>query len=552
MVPRQWLAEQAPPPVLDRVALENPVTAELTEQVPLTDTPSLVAGPLRSRVLDAVTVVAAPYRLAVSQVPADPWQLSMHLVDAQGTVLGLFIERVRGDGRYYKHGGGLGLWYNWEKRPDGGDPAWLVPVLEAVAELLLSPAVAGISDALPVRRPSLSVVRGLLSPVEHIEAVGAAGTLPSVPVRVPPDAREAVPPPDPKRPYARLRVLGAEDVERFFHVDYEFDAGADVDQPPTARIGIIYQCNQPCTFCVLAEMNTHIPPARVYGALDASRARGARRVILTGGEPTLCRNLLDYVCYARQQGFTTIELQTNATILDDRELAVRLRQAGLTDAQVSLHGPDGEISDRLTGAPGTHRRTLAGITNLLDAGVNVLLNHLVFRDNCHLLLEFVEMVERRWGRYREHLILQFHSPLNEFARLEHARKHIARYSEYASQLRRAIDRALELGYAVKDLQDPTGIPALCVLGTGSDYLGPIVSRARNGKSGFLSAGADYVGVVLPQRVKPRSHRWESEWMMRVEACRSCDIADACMGVPRGYVELYGEDEFRPVRLTPTS
>ena len=123
-------------------------------------------------------------------------------------------------------------------------------------------------------------------------------------------------------------------------------------------------------------------------------------------------------------------------------------------------------------------------------------------------------------------IIQFHSPLSEFARPELARQHIARYTEYAARLRHAIDRGRELGYWVRDLQDPTGIPALCVLGADSSYLGPILS----------------------QRVKPRFHRWESGWLMRVAACQTCEITDACMGVPKGYVAIHGEEEFRSIHL----
>jgi hypothetical protein len=171
-----------------------------------------------------------------------------------------------------------------------------------------------------------------------------------------------------------------------------------------------------------------------------------------------------------------------------------------------------------------------GIGNLLDTGARVLLNHLIFRDNCHLLVDFVEMVERRWGQHREKLIIQFHSPLSEFAQIENGRKHIARYSEYADTLRRAVDRARVLGYWVKDLQDPTGIPALCVLGADSKYLGPILS----------------------QRIKPRFHRWESEWMTRVDACSRCEISDYCMGIPKGYLQLYGDAEFQAIRLSDLS
>ena len=329
-----------------------------------------------------------------------------------------------------------------------------------------------------------------------------------------------------KNPGRRLKVLGAAEVEHFFHVDYDYSASADQAEigKPTSRIGVIYRCNQVCTFCELADMDVDLAPEKVEAALDSARARGSTRVILTGGEPTLCRDLERYVRYAKALGFEEIELQTNAVLLDRGDLAARLVTAGLTSAQVSLHGPDPAISDRLTAAPGTHARTLGGVSALLCQGARVLLNHLIFKDNCHLLEDFVELCRERFLPFRERLVVQFHSPRNEFPTVAEALAHVPRYAEYADGLRRAVDRARGYGFTVRDLQDPTGIPALCVLGADERYL----------------------GAIATQEQRPRYHAWESSWLTRVPACADCALADACMGVPRHYLALYGDGEFRAV------
>ncbi|AKF03235.1 radical SAM protein [Sandaracinus amylolyticus] len=323
----------------------------------------------------------------------------------------------------------------------------------------------------------------------------------------------------------RLRVLGANDVKTFFHVDYDYAPIGDgaAHERPTSRIGLVYRCNQTCTFCELADMDVDLSKDDVRAALDAARARGSTRVILTGGEPTLSRDLVDHVRYARSIGFEEIELQTNAVLLDKPGAARALADAGLTSAQVSLHGPDSAISDRLTAAPGTHARTLRGVDALLEAGVRVLLNHLIFVDNAPLLLDFVDLVVTRWSARRDRLVVQFHSPRNEFATREEGLRHVPRYSDYATRLRAAIDRARAAGLNVRDLQDPTGIPSLCVLG----------------------ADASYLGTITAQRTLPRYHAWESDWLTRVAACEPCAMRDACMGVPKHYLALHGDAEFRP-------
>lgn len=375
------------------------------------------------------------------------------------------------------------------------------------------------------------------------EACAACGLAPSCTVSADQLARSAGPPGQPssslvrpiadaaafsrpgRSPGARLRVLGKEDVDRFFAVHYDYGKEVAV---PTSRIGILYRCNQVCTFCELADMDTEVPPPRVRAAIDEARARGSIRVIVTGGEPTLSRHLVDHVRYAKEKGMSIIELQTNAVLLDDPALARALAEAGLTSAQISLHGPDSQISDRLTAAPGTHARTLRGVDNLLANGVRCLLNHLIFRDNMHLLVDFVEMVHARWGEHKNNLVVQLHSPRNEFSRREDAMRHVAKYSEYAQILRRAIDRARELGIPTHDLQDPTGIPALCVLGADEAYLGRIVAQAE----------------------RPRFHAWESDWLTHVDKCDSCDVRPACMGIPKPYLALFGDAEFVPIRRGP--
>ena len=332
-----------------------------------------------------------------------------------------------------------------------------------------------------------------------------------------------------KNPGKRLRVLGADDVRKFFHVDYDYadigDADAVEHGRPTSRIGLIYRCNQTCMFCELADMDVELSPEEIRAALDAARARGSTRVILTGGEPTLSRDLATHIAYARSIGFLEIELQTNAVLLDREGAARALCAAGLTSAQVSLHGPDATISDALTAAPGTHARTLRGVDALLDAGARVLLNHLIFSDNAPLLLEFIDLVIARWGAHRERLVVQFHSPRNEFPTREEGLRHVPRYSTYAARLREAIDRGRAAGLSIRDLQDPTGIPSLCILGADTAYL----------------------GEIGPQRAFPRYHAWESDWLTRVAACSECAMRDACMGIPKHYLALHGDSEFRSIR-----
>ncbi len=103
-----------------------------------------------------------------------------------------------------------------------------------------------------------------------------------------------------KNPGARLRVLGKHDVEKFFLVHYDY--GKEV-ATPTSRLGILYRCNQVCTFCELADMDTEVAPERVRAAIDEARGRGSVRLIVTGGGTNLVAPSERPHCLCKVRGF---------------------------------------------------------------------------------------------------------------------------------------------------------------------------------------------------------------------------------------------------------
>jgi sulfatase maturation enzyme AslB (radical SAM superfamily) len=328
-------------------------------------------------------------------------------------------------------------------------------------------------------------------------------------------------------PAGRLKVLGAKDAEKFFHVDYEW---GEVKGGDTSRVGIIYRCNQWCSFCNLADMDVKMPVEKVRAAIKRARERGSTEIILTGGEPTLSPHVFDHVAYAKELGFTDICIQTNAVRIARSDIAERLRAVGLTKAQVSLHGPDAAVSDRLTQAPGTHAKTVEGIGKLLEQGVTILVNHLIFKQNYHLLVPFVEFAKERWGRYASRVVLQFRSAKHEFNTDEDARENIPLYAEFTKPLLEAIALAKRYGFGTSHVLDPVGVPSLCVLG---------------------SHGVD-VDALIARDDHPAHHAWESDWFTRIEACRTCGVSAVCQGVRKDYVQLYGESEFHPLPVLPAT
>lgn len=153
----------------------------------------------------------------------------------------------------------------------------------------------------------------------------------------------------------------------------------------TESIATNLTCNQNCTYCTdrrPADDPQQIRPASVRARIAGAVRAGAREVVLTGGEPSLRRDLAALIAYARRSGLE-VTLATNATLVDRRR-AARWRAAGLTRARVNLAGGD-ERLDSVTRDPGGFARTLAGIAALRAADIPVEIAAAVVRSTADLL-----------------------------------------------------------------------------------------------------------------------------------------------------------------------
>ncbi len=285
-----------------------------------------------------------------------------------------------------------------------------------------------------------------------------------------------------------------------------------------ALVRVNFHCNQACDFCFVS---THLPSAHVdvvQRAIEEAAAQG-KRVILSGGEPTLNSRLAEYVSLAkeRSEGRWPVEIQTNAVLLDDEKRVLALVRAGLDAAFVSLHGSTAEIGDAVTRAPGTFARTVVGVDNLVRAGVTVVINFVICTVNRDDLPGVVDLVGHRWPGVA--LNVSFIAPSTEVVPRESWL--VPRYSDVLPRVEEARARAAALGVRLMGFESMCGIP-LCLVP-------PELAGSADGRA--IQDGAD-----------------DGEFV-RADACRDCDLNGSCWGVRRGYASIYGTGEMRAVRRT---
>ncbi|MCC6526737.1 MAG: radical SAM protein [Polyangiaceae bacterium] len=154
-------------------------------------------------------------------------------------------------------------------------------------------------------------------------------------------------------------------------------------QPSRADVKVGFACNNRCVFCAQGEKRRAcgaVSYAELVRRLAAVRPETGS-LVLTGGEPTLHRDLPRLVAAAKKLGFHPIQIQTNGRMLRYPEAVEKLARAGATELSPSLHGSTAAVHDALTRAPGSYEDTVAGIRNAVASGLPVVTNSVVVRDN---------------------------------------------------------------------------------------------------------------------------------------------------------------------------
>jgi cyclic pyranopterin phosphate synthase len=171
------------------------------------------------------------------------------------------------------------------------------------------------------------------------------------------------------------------------------------------RVSVTDRCNYRCTYCMPPDGIEHRPQAEVLTFEEIERlvrvfvGWGVRRVRLTGGEPTVRRDiewLVGRLARIRAPDGAPIAvcMTTNGERLP--ELARALVEAGLSGLTVSLDSLDGARFTRITRRGRLHR-VLAGIEAARAAGVGSLKINTVavrgFNDD-----ELAELARFAWER----------------------------------------------------------------------------------------------------------------------------------------------------------
>lgn len=147
-----------------------------------------------------------------------------------------------------------------------------------------------------------------------------------------------------------------------------------------------YSCNLRCRFCYYIE---DLEKGRVKDwtleslqhRLSLARRLGKTAVDLTGGEPSIRKDIFELISFARSIGYTDINMITNGLKLNDPIFCSQLVQAGLNDILFSIHSPIEEEHDYLTRVQGSHRKIFQAMNNMQKLGIRGRVNSVISNIN---------------------------------------------------------------------------------------------------------------------------------------------------------------------------
>ena len=291
----------------------------------------------------------------------------------------------------------------------------------------------------------------------------------------------------------------------------------------SADIKVGTLCNNNCRFCAQAMYRMYNKTTQeVIEDLEAAKNDGCDRVIFTGGEPTIRKDILNLVRYAKRLGFDVIQIQTNGRMFYYKKFCEQMIEAGANEFALALHGPTPEVHDFLTRAPGSFKQTVMGIKNLKSLGQKVIMNSVVTKPNYRFTPDTARLfVALKVDQFQFAFV---HATGNAKVYFDSM---MPRMSLAVPYLKKALQIGIDAGIPVMVEAVP-----FCLLKGYEKYVSDLYippSEVREYEHFF-----------------PKFEETRKQIKRKFPQCKQCKYDLICEGPWMEYPDRFGSDEFKPV------
>ncbi|MBL7154923.1 MAG: radical SAM protein [Candidatus Portnoybacteria bacterium] len=266
-----------------------------------------------------------------------------------------------------------------------------------------------------------------------------------------------------------------------------------------------YNCNNRCIFCFEADREfPHKTTDEIKKEVNIIR-KNFDFINFMGQEPTLRKDIIELIAYAKNLGFREVGITTNGRMFAYKDFTKNILKNGLTQIGLTVAGSTPQMHDWHTLIKGSFEQALTGIKNILlykKPDFSFLINLMVTQKNFKDLLKMVDF-------YADLDIREINighiMPLNKI--IVHSKKIVAQMSQVAPWLIKCQDK---YGQQIK----------------------------------FLFV--EYPACVFPKPYQELAFPCleENPQKKRIKLCQKCQYRERCTGISQAYLNLYGTQEFK--------
>ncbi len=157
-------------------------------------------------------------------------------------------------------------------------------------------------------------------------------------------------------------------------------------------------CNNRCIFCLDkdAQDGAFIPLKDIRKDFARGLNEGIRRVVLSGGEPTLHPRFFEIIKLAKNLGYRHIQVISNGRMFAYKDFLDSAVNAGVNEVTFSIHGHQAILHDKQTQVRGSFIQSLTGLLNALKeanliVNVDVVINKFNVRYLTDILKFFINL-----------------------------------------------------------------------------------------------------------------------------------------------------------------
>jgi len=159
------------------------------------------------------------------------------------------------------------------------------------------------------------------------------------------------------------------------------------------QIELTSRCNEHCVHCYIPHdsRTDDITPSLFYAVLEQCHEMGVLSLTLSGGEPMLHPNFVEFLRKAKEYDFS-VNVLSNLTLLND-EIIAEMKANRLSSVQVSLYSMNADIHDSITQLPGSFVKTRDAILKLIANDIPLQISCPVMKQNKKCYVEVVKWAE---------------------------------------------------------------------------------------------------------------------------------------------------------------